>query len=160
MKLSCIRLIPACFLLALPGAAISAEVSVDATSIVRVEQRVDQGFAKKDIVPATQFLGLDVDKLADGNLSLHLYGWGRGDIRDKSYNSDQATGSLTYGYLQYRFKAANADIRAGRFFVHEGIVNEHVDGLNVRTDLPLGFGLSAFGGANRSEEHTSELQSQ
>ena len=154
MKLSCIRLIPACFLLALPGAAISAEVSVDATSIVRIEQRADQGFAKKDIVPATQFLGLDVDKLADGNLSLHLYGWGRGDILDKSYNSDQATGSLTYGYLQYRFKAANADIRAGRLFVHEGIVNEHVDGLSVRTDLPLGFGLSAFGGAN---VHTKKL---
>ena len=153
MKLSCIRLIPACFLLALPGAALSAEVSVDATSIVRFEQRAQQGFAKQNIAPATQFLGLDVDNLADGKLSLHAYGWGRGDIRDKSFNDDRYAGSLTYGYLQYRFNKSS-DARLGRFFVHEGIVNEQVDGLSVRTELPLGFGLSAFGGAN---VHTKKL---
>lgn len=153
MKLSCIRLISACFFLALPGAALSAEVSVDATSIVRFEQRADQGVSKQDIVPATQFLGLDVDKLADGKLSLHAYGWGRGDIMDKSFNNDRYAGSLTYGYLQYRFNNAS-DARLGRFFVHEGIVNEQVDGLSVRTELPLGFGLAAFGGAN---VHTKKL---
>lgn len=154
MKLPCVRLIPACLLLAFPGAALSAEISVDATSIVQFEQRADQGVPKKDIVPATQFLGLDAAKLGDGNLSLHVSGWGRGDIGDKSYNNDQFAGSLTYGYLQYRFKAANADIRAGRFSVHEGIVNEHIDGASIRTDLPLGFGLSVFGGAN---VHTKKL---
>ena len=153
MKLSFTRLIPACFFLALPGAALSAEVSVDATSIVRVEQRADQGLSKKDIVPATQFLGLDADKLADGNLSLHVYGWGRADILDKSYNNDRYTGSLTYGYLQYRFNRSS-DARLGRFFVHEGIVNEQIDGASIRTELPLGFGLSAFGGAN---VHTKKL---
>lgn len=152
MKISSARLLAACFLLALPGAAYSAEVSVDATSIVRFEQK-DYGY-KKEFVPATQFLGVDADKLADGNLSLHLYGWGRGDLRDKSYNSDSVSGSLTYAYLQYRLKPLNADIRAGRFFVHEGIVNEHVDGASVRFNLPLGFGLSAFGGA---PVHTHKL---
>ena len=141
MKFSSTRFVLACFLLALPAAAFSAEVSVEATSIVRFEQRADQ------------FLGLDVDKMADGNLSLHLYGWGRGDILDKSYNDEVATGSLTYGYLQYRFNKSS-DARLGRFFVHEGIVNEHVDGVSVRTELPLGFGLSAFGGAN---VHTKKL---
>lgn len=153
MKLTFSRLIPACILLALPSAAFSAEVSVDATSIVRVEQRDDQGFTKKDVVPATQFLGLDADKLADGNLSFHVYGWGRADIKSKSFNNDVATGSLTYGYLQYRFNRAS-DARLGRFFVHEGIVNEQVDGLSVRSDLPFGFGISAFGGAN---VHTKKL---
>jgi len=153
MKLSFTRLIPACFLLALPGAALSAEVSVDATSIIRFEQRADQAAPKKDIFPATQFLGLDVDKLADGNLSLHVYGWGRADIQDKSYNDDRYNGSLTYGYLQYRFNRSS-DVRVGRFFVHEGIVNEHVDGVSVRSELPFGFGLSAFGGAN---VHTKKL---
>jgi hypothetical protein len=154
MKLPCSRLIPVCFLLALPGAAVSAEISVDATSIIRFEQRADQGVSKKDIVPATQFLGLDANKLGDGNLSLHLYGWGRADLADKSYNNDQFDGNLTYGYLQYRFKDANANIRAGRFFVHEGIVNEQIDGVSFRTDLPLGFGFSGFAGAN---VHTQDL---
>ncbi|MDA8414862.1 MAG: hypothetical protein M0023_13865 [Desulfobacteraceae bacterium] len=154
MKSPCVRLIPVCLLLAFPGAALSAEISVDATSIVRFEQRADQGAPKIDIVPATQFLGLDASKLGDGNLSLHVSGWGRADIGDKSYNNDQFAGSLTYGYLQYRFKEANADVRAGRFFVHEGIVNEQIDGASIRTDLPLGFGFSAFGGAN---VHTKKL---
>jgi hypothetical protein len=138
----------------LPGTALSAEVSVDATSIVRIEQRADTGVPKKDIAPATQFLGLDVANMADGNLSLHAYGWGRADIGEKSFNNNRYDGSLTYGYLQYRFKAANADTRAGRFFIHEGIVNEQIDGVSFRTDLPLGFGFSAFGGAN---VHTQNL---
>lgn len=154
MKLTCARMISACILLVLPGAALSAEISVDATSIARFEPRADQGVPKKDLAPFTQFLGLDAAKLADGNLSLHVYGWGRGDILDKSYNNDDFAGSLTYGYLQYRFKEANADIRAGRFFVHEGIVNEQIDGAGIRTALPLGFGFSAFGGAN---VHTKKL---
>jgi len=147
-------MISACILLVLPGAALSAEISVDATSIARFEPRADQGVPKKDLAPFTQFLGLDAAKLADGNLSLHVYGWGRGDILDKSYNNDDFAGSLTYAYLQYRFKEANADIRAGRFFVHEGIVNEQIDGAGIRTALPLGFGFSAFGGAN---VHTKKL---
>jgi hypothetical protein len=152
-KTCCLTLLSSC-LLALPCTVPAAEISVDATSIVRFGQRADTGVAKKDLAPATQFLGLDVAKLADGNLSLHAYGWGRGDILDKSYNNDRFAGSLTYGYLQYRFEAANSDIRAGRFFVHEGIVNEQIDGASIRTDLPLGFGFSAFGGAN---VHTKKL---
>ncbi|MDA8429155.1 MAG: hypothetical protein M0T70_07850 [Geobacteraceae bacterium] len=153
MKLSCTSLISTCFLLALPGVALSAEVSVDATAIVRFEQRANTGFPKQDLAPATQFLGLDVNKLGDGNLSLHVSGWGREDILDKSYyNNDQAVGSLTYGYLQYRFNRA-ADARLGRFFVHEGAVNEQVDGLSLRSDLPLGFGVSVFGGANVHTQH-------
>lgn len=129
-----------------------AETSVEASTIFRFEKR-DIGTAKETIMPATQFLGLDMDKLADGNLSLHFYGWGRADLADKSYNNDKADGNLTYGYLRYRFRQANADVRAGRLFVHEGIVNEQVDGVSLRSDLPLGFGLSAFGGATVHTKH-------
>jgi hypothetical protein len=157
MKLSCTRLITTCFLLALPGVAISAEVSVDATSIVGFEQRANTGFPKENLAPATQFLGLDVDKLGDGNLSLHAYGWGRVDLNDKSYyDIYRDTGNLTYAYLQYRFNKS-ADVRLGRFFVHEGTVNEQVDGMSIRTDLPLGFGFSAFGGAT---VHTAKLHNE
>ncbi len=153
MKIPFARLLPVCFLLTLPVTAVAAEISVDSTTLIRFEQRDVTGSSKQNYVPATQFLGLDVDKLADGNLSLHLYGWGRYDLADKSYNNDVAGGGFTYGYLQYRFKNANADIRAGRFFVHEGIVNEQVDGVSFRTDLPLGFGVSAFGGATVHTKH-------
>jgi hypothetical protein len=152
-KLFC-RLLTVSSLLIATNPATAADTTVDSTTILRIEQRDVSGSSKQNIMPATQFLGLDLDKLADGNLSLHFYGWGRVDLRDKSFNNDRADGSLTYGYLQYRFKEANADVRAGRFFVREGIVNEQLDGISARSDLPLGFGLSAFGGAT---VHTQDL---
>lgn len=153
MRIPCARILPAFVFLALPVTAFSAEISVDSTTIMRFEQRDVTGASKQNYAPITQFLGLDADKLADGNLSIHLNGWGRYDLSDKSYNNDSAGGSFTYGYLQYRFKNANADVRAGRFFVHEGVANEQVDGVSVRSDLPLGFGISAFGGATVHTKH-------
>lgn len=154
MKKNVCRLLSAAFLLSLPAAAL-ADTSVSSTTLFRIFQDDRPGFTKKELAPATQFLSIDADKLGDGNLSLHLSGWGRLDLADKSFNNNQADGNLTYGYLQYRFKQANAQVRAGRFFVTEGIVNEQVDGLSVRTDLPMGFGISAFGGATVHTVHVA-----
>lgn len=146
MKKTFFRLLPMLLILALPAATL-AEVTLDATTIMRFYQDDRLGVAKRNYVPLTQYLGVEADKLADGNLSLHFYGWGRLDVKDNSYNDNRTAGSLTYGYLQYRFEQANARIRAGRIFITEGIINEQVDGLSARTDLPFGFGFSAFGGA-------------
>lgn len=155
MKKTCCTLLCAVSLAATPLGAVAAEVTVDSSTLLGISKRDASGFPKETLLPATQFLGLTADKLADGNLSLQIYGWGRADLADNSFNSDSAAGSLTYGYLQYRFSQANANIRAGRFFVHEGIVNEQVDGISARTDLPMGFGLSAFGGATVHTAHLS-----
>ncbi len=142
-----------CMLIA-SSPALAVEIQTDSATLFRIERREVTGSYKQSLLPATQFLGLDIDKIGVDNLSFHAYGWGRYDLGDKSYNSDKAAGSLTYGYLQYRFNAANADIRAGRLFIHEGIANEQIDGASVRTDLPYGFGVSAFGG---SVVHTRHL---
>ncbi|MBK5275267.1 MAG: hypothetical protein JJE30_09485 [Desulfuromonadales bacterium] len=159
MKKICCRFICSASLFAFPLAAAAADISVDSSTIFRFESRDISGAKKQTLLPATKFLGLDVDKLADGNLSLHFNGWGRYDLADKSFNNEKTGGSFTYGYLQYRLNAANADIRAGRLFVHEGIVNEQIDGVSVRTDLPLGFGFSAFGGANVHTRHLADENS-
>lgn len=153
MKKLLYRCIPALCLLALPAVG-QADTSVDSSTLLRFSQDSRPGFTTKNFVPATEFLGIDVDKLGDGNLSLHFYGWGRVDLtEDKSFNDKQTGGALNYAYAQYRFDQANGQIRLGRFFVNEGIVNEQVDGLHVRTDLPFGFGLSAFGGATVHTVH-------
>ena len=153
MKKVLIRLLAAAALLALPAVAL-AGASLDSTTLLRFNQDARTGLASRTLMPATEFLRVDLDKLGDGNLSAHLYGWGRFDLADQSFDDDQGGGSLTYAYLQYRFNAANAQARAGRFFIHEGIVNEQVDGVSARTDLPYGFGISAFGGAT---VHTAHL---
>ena len=150
MKKVFCRLLPALFLAALP-ATVNAESSVDSTSILRIQHDSGGGAPGKTLAPLTQFLGVDYDKLGDGNLSAHLYGWGQLNLADHNPslgNGDSSVeGNLTYGYLQYRFDNANARVRAGRLFVNEGIINEQVDGVSARTDLPYGFGISSFGGA-------------
>ena len=152
MKKVLCRLVPAILLAALP-AAVFAESSVDSTTYLRVSQEAQSpvvGSGNKTLVPLTEFLGVDFDKLGDGNLSMHLYGWARADFADHEARlpgeDSSMHGSLNYGYLQYRFNQANARVRAGRLFVNEGAINEQIDGVSMHTDLPYGFGLSSFGG--------------
>jgi len=154
MKITSSRIIPLLTLLALPGASLAADISIDSTTMVRFSQLDTTGGDEQDIAPATQFLGLDAKRLADGNLSLHIHGWGRVDLGETSYGDSKSAGDLSYGYLRYRYDKTDADIRAGRFFVREGIVSEQVDGISARTALPFGFAISAFGGAT---VHTEDL---
>ncbi|MBK7292740.1 MAG: hypothetical protein IPI84_02840 [Holophagaceae bacterium] len=105
------------------------------------------GFDKATYTPATQYLGIDANKLGSDNLSLHLFGWGRTDLSDSSnLDGSKTSGYLNYGYLQYRFNQANAEIKAGRFTVNQSTGFEQVDGVSLRTDLRGGFTVSAFGG--------------
>src|SRR5665647_727882 len=120
MKKTCCALFCAVSFAATSSGVLAADVTVDSSTLFGIGQRDISGASKETLLPATQFLGITADKLADGNLSLHLYGWGRADLGDKSFNNEASTGSLTYGYLQYRFSKANANIRAGRLFVREG----------------------------------------
>lgn len=131
----------------IPLLACAADLGVGGTTLLRFEQRSFPGFDKQTVVPATQFLGADLDKIGDGNLSFHLYGWGRVDLADRSTSGGDTAGDLTYGYLGYRFPAANGAIKAGRFFLNEGVAVEQIDGISARADLQKGVTLALFGGA-------------
>ena len=144
MNLNSAKSIVLSSILLFPSILGATELSIDSNTIFRIEKRDLVGAGNENLSPATEFIGFDANRLADTNLSLHFYGWGRVDLQDKSYNDKNSDTGFTYGYLRYRFDSANADVRAGRFFVREGIANEQIDGVSVRTDLPLGFGISAF----------------
>lgn len=131
----------------LPSLACAADLELSSTTLFRFEQRAYPGFPSQTAVPATQFLRVDLDKIGSDNLSLHLYGWERVDLADRSTGGGTSDGDLTYGYLNYRFPTANAEIKAGRFIVREGIAVEDIDGVSARADLRHGFTLSLFGGA-------------
>ncbi|WP_243322847.1 hypothetical protein [Geothrix sp. SG200] len=123
------------------------EVSLYGTTMAQMWKQETPGFDKATFTPATQYLGIDATKLGMDNLSLHLFGWGRTDLRDASnFDGSKSGGYLNYGYLQYRFDQANAEIKAGRFTTNQATGFEQVDGVSVRTDLRGGFTLSAFGG--------------
>lgn len=131
----------------IPTMAAAADFGVDSTTLFRIEERSVPGFKDETIAPATMFLGLDADRLGDGNLSFHLHGWGRLDLGDDSTRGGSADGDLSYAYLAYRFPTADGQVKVGRHFVYAGVANEQLDGVSARTDLAAGFTLSAFGGA-------------
>lgn len=122
------------------------DINVYSTTMAQTWKQDTPGFDKANYLPATEFLGIDVNRLGMDNLSMHFYGWGYTDLQDQSTVGGKNAGNLTYGYLQYDFDQANAQIKAGRFTVNQGVGNEQVDGVSVRTDLRGGFTFSAFGG--------------
>lgn len=131
----------------IPSLASATDLGMSSTTLFRFEQRAVPGFAKSSEAPATEFIRVDVEKIGDGNLSLHLYGWERLDLADRSTPDGPNDGNLTYGYLDYRFPTANAQVKAGRFFVNDGVAAEQIDGVSARADLKKGFTLAMFGGA-------------
>jgi hypothetical protein len=133
-------------LIAASAAASAQDVNVYSTTMVQNWEQNLPGFDKSKFLPATEFLGVDATKLGSDKLSLHLYGWGARDFQDQSMPASKTDGDLTYCYLDYHFDQANADIKAGRFTVNQGVGNEQIDGISARTDLRGGFSISAFGG--------------
>jgi hypothetical protein len=134
----------------LPALALATEAGINSTTLFRFEERSIPGFSKQTVVPATQFIGADLGKIGDENLSFHFYGWGRLDLADRSTAEGDTDGDLTYGYLKYHFPKANSEIKAGRFFTFEGGVAEQIDGVAARADLLpayAGLALSLFSGA-------------
>ena len=121
------------------------DVSVYGTTMAQMWKQDISG-DKRTMAPAAQYLGIDASQLGTEALSLHLFGWGRTDLGDQSVPGSKSAGDLTYGYLQYRFAEANAEIKAGRFGITQGGAMEQVDGVSARTDLKGGFTASFFAG--------------
>ena len=123
------------------------DVGAFSTTLIQYRKQDTPGFGKSTLAPATEFLGVDATRLGTDALSLHLYGWGYKDLGDPSTPRGKSGGDLSYGYLEYRFAQANAQIKAGRFAVNQGAGFEQVDGISGRTDLKGGFNVSAFAGS-------------
>jgi hypothetical protein len=129
------------------GTAMAQDVTFSSNSFVQAWSPKTPGISQSTAFPVTEYVGVDVAKL-DGKdaLSLHVYGWGMADLGEQTYIGGKNTGNLTYGYLQYDFKQANAQVKAGRFTVNQGLGPAPLDGFEARTDLVHGFMVSAFAG--------------
>lgn len=129
------------------GAVGAQDIQVQSTTVAQLWKLETPGMDARTYAPAIQFLGIDATGIGYDGLSLHLYGWGRGDLSDASRpDGKKGDGDLTYGYLRYRFAKANAEIKAGRFAVSQTGGFEQVDGVSAQTDLRGGFTVSAFAG--------------
>lgn len=129
------------------GMAGAQDIQVQSTTVAQLWKLDTPGMDTRTYAPAVQFLGIDATELGYQGFSLHLFGWGRGDLADASlFGGKKGDGDLTYGYLRYRFAKANAEIKVGRFAVYQTGGFEQVDGVSAQTDLKGGFTVSAFAG--------------
>ncbi len=123
------------------------QVEISSETIFRAFERDTDKQADAAVVPAYQYLRIDLGALDDGGLSLHMYGWGRYDINDSDYYEDNPDGELLYGYLEYNRPDYGFNFTVGRQHVMAGIINNSIDGLGVKSALTPYFKVALYGGS-------------
>ena len=130
-----------------PKPLMAADYAISGASdtILRMKTTIDE----KDIYPLYEYLRFSVaSKDQDGSTtSLHLGGWGRADLGDKSSRDEYADGDLQFGYLSFQGAKNNLVVNAGRQFVVEGVAAQRLDGLYARSDFAAGFAAAAYAGS-------------
>ena len=138
--------VAAALLLGLPGVSGAVDVALQSQTLFRFMQRDTLTSHNANVLPLYEYLQADFGTLHSHGLALHLYGWGRADLGNSDFYSDDPSGELLYGYLEYTRPFSNFDLRLGRQYVIAGLANDSIDGLSLRTDLGRYFSLQAYGG--------------
>lgn len=142
--------IAAAFCTLLAGMPAMAETSVSGQSdtIMRFGQSQFQGSA--NFFPAYEYLRFSVVSTDHdgGATSLHVGGWGRIDLGDRTSQDKYSNADLQYGYISYQGPKNNLVVNIGRQFVAEGVAAERVDGFYARNDFAGGVSVAAFAGAS------------
>jgi hypothetical protein len=135
------------FFSAAPAGADSPIITGESTTRLRMG-RTDYEDSK-NLFPLYEYLRFTISS-RDKNgstTSLHVGGWLRGDLGDRSFQDRNTNQDLQYGYLSYQGARDNLVVNAGRQFVTEGVASQRLDGLYLRSDLAAGFAAAAFVGS-------------
>jgi len=139
----------------LPAPCQAADITLSSRSYLLSYQRDVTGGDDKNYVPLYEYLSADASNLGDMPVSFHFYGWGRVDLADDTNDDNGYNGDLGSAYFQYLHPTGNAEMRLGRFFFTEGTAAEIMDGIFLKTQTPVGFGISVFGGVPVERSITS-----
>ncbi|BCS95164.1 hypothetical protein DSLASN_07960 [Desulfoluna limicola] len=129
----------------LPGYA-QPRVRVHSQTLVRGFERDTVEEEDTLVLPVYQYVGLDVGNAETEKVTLHVYGWGRGDLAGSDVYEDNPDGDLTYGYAQWALADDAMHLRLGRQQVVAASGNETVDGLLLEGGVGDSIALSAYGG--------------
>ncbi len=124
----------------------AAELTVQSETLIRTFQRDTQSQNDAAVIPAYEYLKVDVGNAGEPGLSFHAYGWGRLDLADNDYFEKSSSGELLYAYLEYQQQQAAFNLRLGRQYVFEGVASESIDGLRLSSDLGKYFSGSIYAG--------------
>ncbi len=133
-------------MLCMPLSAIAAELSIQSNTLLRGFERNTATENDALVMPLYEYLQVDIEDAGAPGFSLHFYGWGRADLADSDYYSDNTEGELLYGYAEYNGKQARFNARLGRQYIFEGVANESVDGLRLSSELGQYFSGSVYAG--------------
>lgn len=141
-------LLVSCALLMGTPAAEAATFSGDSTTILRARETSTD----RTLIPLYEYLHVTgANAFRDGTLSIHLGGWGRGDLADDTTRQNN-NGDLQYGFLSYQGNKSNLQFNLGRQFITDGVAAGHLDGLYVKSDFLAGVTGSAFIGVPAATE--------
>ncbi len=132
--------------LLLPQIVCAAQLNFQSDTILRLLERDTATEESAAVLPIYQYIQLDIDNPDEPGLAFHLYGWGRWDTADNDYYDDSTAGELLYSYLEYSGEQAHFNARLGRQYIFEGVTNDSIDGIRVRSDLGKYFSGSVFAG--------------
>lgn len=124
----------------------AADLQVVSETIVRGFDRQAGNGKKLSAVPAYEYIQLDYGNFRSPGLSLHVNGWGRGNLGD-NYNSEDTAGQLLHAYLQFVPPSRDYLLRAGRQYVFEGVAKDSIDGIYGKAYLTPSVTLSMYGGS-------------
>jgi hypothetical protein len=130
----------------LPATAFSVEVSFKSDTLWRAFERNTATEKDASVMPFYEYLQVDINSPDEPGLAFHMYGWGRADLADNDYYSDNTDGELLYGYVEYSRSEARFNTRLGRQQVFEGVANDAVDGVRFSSDLGRYFSGSLYAG--------------
>ena len=135
----------ACVLLT--GSPVLAETAVFGQSDTIL--RMGQSTSENNLYPLYEYLRISAvsTEKNGGATSLHVGGWGRVDLADKT-RDDYTDGDLQYGFISHQGAKNNLVINGGRQFINEGVAAaQRLDGLYVRSDFAAGFGAAVYVGS-------------
>ncbi|WP_020675254.1 hypothetical protein [Geopsychrobacter electrodiphilus] len=133
-------------LLCSPLTVSAAELSIHSDTLFRAFSRDTTTKNNAAVMPTYEYLQVDMGNPEAKGLSFHLYGWGRADLADNGYYTDNTAGELLYGYAEYNGEQAHFNARLGRQYIFEGVANESIDGLRLSSDLGKYFSGSTYAG--------------
>jgi hypothetical protein len=124
--------------------SISTAMDIDGQSRTYLQYRQETDSTR--LLPLYEYIDLRAATPNTGAISFNVGGWYRQDLQNESPNGKNSS-DLQYAYLSLRKEKSNAGLDIGRVLVRQGVSSELVDGVQAKTDLIGGFGISAYAGS-------------
>ena len=128
------------------SAGLDGTFSLLSETIIRGFERDTAEKSDVRVLPVYEYLQLDYGRSEGDGFSFHFNGWGRKDLGDGDYFTDDPEAALLYAFAEYVDPDANFQARLGRQAVFSGVVSDSLDGIWLTAKPASWIGFSAFGG--------------